>query len=88
MVGGQNDAGWLFAKVMNRSLPADRLSLMSGAWVMEDRGLRRKRRWKVLMKVFVGAAGAQDGRPFLGLVGSILGASALLGLFRVCPGPA
>jgi hypothetical protein len=61
---------------------------MSGARVMEDRGLRRRFRWKVLMKVFVGAAGAQDGRPFLGLVGPVLGASAILGPFRVCPGPA
>jgi hypothetical protein len=49
MVGGQYDAGWLFAKVMNGSLPADRLNLMSGAPVMEDEGLRRRFRWKVLM---------------------------------------
>jgi len=56
MVGGQNDAGWLFAKVMNGSLPADRLNLMSGAPVMEHEGLRRRFRWKVLMKVIVRAA--------------------------------
>ena len=35
MVGGHNDAGWLFAKVMNGSLLAGRLSLMNGPRWME-----------------------------------------------------
>jgi hypothetical protein len=84
-VGGQNDAGWLFAKVMNGSLPTDRLSLMSGAPVMEDKGLRRSFRWKVLMKVFISAAGRHE-RSFL--VGPVLGASALPGRASVVPGGA
>jgi hypothetical protein len=70
IVGEQNDAGWLFAKVMNVSLPADRLNLMSRAPVMEDGGLHQRFRWKVLMKVFVGAAGAtmvpEGAKPVLG----------------------
>ena len=55
---------------------------------MEDGGLRRRFRWKILMKVFVGAAGAQDGRSFLGLLGPVLGASALPGRASIVPGKA
>jgi hypothetical protein len=73
---------------MNGSLPVDRLSLMNGVPVMEDGGLRRRFRWKILMKVFVGAAGAQDGRSFLGLLGPVLGASALPGRASMVPGKA
>jgi hypothetical protein len=55
MVGGQNDAGWLFAKVMDGSLPVDRLNLISGAPMMEIKVFTGVF-GEVLMKVFVRAA--------------------------------
>jgi hypothetical protein len=44
MVGGQNDAGWLFAKVMDGSLPVMEIKVFAGVF------------GEVLMKVFVRAA--------------------------------